>query len=68
MGKKRTDQRFAGIIGTDLPLTSRRVNIILSRPEESTKLVGAVRASRRGKEGSFELSKETQDIIYEDKG
>jgi len=67
MSKKSIDKRFAGRIGTDLPLTSKRVNIILSHPEESSKLVNAVRASRKGKNKLFELSRKTQDIISAEK-
>jgi hypothetical protein len=66
MGKKRRkqiDKRIATFWTSVLPLTSKRVRIILSSHEDAAKLAKAVRASRYEKRASFKLSEETNDRI-----
>ena len=50
-------------LSTDLPLTSERVKIILSNPEDSKKLVDAIRNYRKTGKGSFSISQETKNKI-----
>lgn len=54
-------KRSFGFGKTDMPLTSKRVRIILSNPESAKNLSDAVRELRRGDQRSvsFEVTQET---------
>ncbi|EOZ96165.1 hypothetical protein A33Q_2758 [Indibacter alkaliphilus LW1] len=48
---------------SDSPLTSKRVKVILSDPEDSAKLAAAVRAHRKNKSKPFKVSEATADLL-----
>lgn len=48
---------------SDSPLTSKRVKIILSDPEDSAKLAAAVRAHRKNKSKPFRVSSSTAKLL-----
>lgn len=47
MGKEKLNQRNISFLKSDTPLVSKRVRIILSSTEDSTKLADAVREQRK---------------------
>ena len=53
--------------GTQLPVVSKRVGIILSNTKDSHKLASAVRSIRKKDEesGEFQVSDNTLDLIYQ---
>jgi hypothetical protein len=49
---------------TDMPLTSKRVRIILSNPSDANELVQSIRNSRDGKKGThFVVSEQTEKAL-----
>lgn len=52
---------------SDSPLTSRRVKVILSDPEDSAKLAAAVRAHRKNRSKPFKVSSSTANRLSENK-
>ncbi len=63
MSRRRVDKRVITFKHSDSPLTSKRVSIILSNPNDSAKLAGAVRALRHKGNPNFKVSDTTQQKI-----
>ena len=65
MDTKRTytNKRKLSFWKSDSPLTSKRVSIILSNPEDSEKLAKAVRSLRHNGKATFKLSVKTEEKI-----
>jgi hypothetical protein len=59
----KISKRSVTFLNSDSPLTSKRVKVILSNPEDTKSLVEAVRASRHNKSKPFSLTKESNKII-----
>lgn len=59
----KISNRRKSIFSTDWPVTSERVRIILSNPDDSLKLTNAVRQYRRNGDGRFEISKDVSTAI-----
>ncbi len=56
-------RRNISFFNTDSPLTSKRVRIILSHPEDAKKLASAIRANKHGKTESFQLSENARAAL-----
>lgn len=57
------NKRILSLQHSDSPLTSKRVKYILNNPEDAQKLAASIRAGRKGKENTFELSPATQQTL-----
>lgn len=56
-------RRHTSFWNSNTPLTSKRVRIILSHPEDAKKLAEAIRNDRHGKKSSFKISRGTQEKL-----
>jgi hypothetical protein len=64
MAKKQSiNKRVITFKYSDSSLTSKRVSIILSSPEDSKKLAKAVRALRNSGDSSFTITSQTKEKI-----
>lgn len=61
---RKNSERYSEGLSSDLPLTSKRVKIILSSPVDSHRLAMATRQSRIGGKGNFTVTEEVSKNIY----
>ncbi len=59
----KSNKRTSSWYNTELPLVSPRAKILLSNPIDSRNLANAIRASRKGLNSKFTISKKSKDKI-----